>query len=79
MPVPGPHFAHIADPRLRLEALLNYGLRGGSAGGDAMAEDALRGGVDLDDHQRDVVARHLIALMEDEVGAPIESWLRSPT
>lgn len=61
-------FAHIQDPRERAEARLNLALRSGGAMDNALIEAmvAQKRWSLWEDFSRDVIAKHLLAAIEDE-------------
>jgi hypothetical protein len=66
-------FDHIADPRNRLRARLNWSLRSGGTLEnpilDAMVEDGLWS--IWMDFNRDIISQHIIASVEDEFGVSL--------
>lgn len=68
-----PEFEHIPDMRTRLLARLNFALRNGAIGDDVLLEEIADGGnwSLWTDFERDTIAKHLLAAIEDELGAPL--------
>jgi hypothetical protein len=65
-------FERIEDPRQRLLARIEHSLRSGSTD-DPLTQDTLRAGVALTDFDRQVVAKHILAAIEDELGRELGS------